>query len=77
MQWEGEGITVVKIQNGNKYGRFTPLSWKIEGCWQKDPNLRRIVCNFNLRDNYNHAFDFHNNKLSYFGGYTLNLLIKI
>ena len=78
----GESITVVKVLNGSKCGGFTPLSWKTEGCWQKDPSLRSFVCNldnktkFNLRDNYNHALDFHNNKLSCFGGYTLQLTDK-
>lgn len=78
----GASITVVKVLNGSKCGGFTPLSWKTEGCWQKDPSLRSFVCNldnktkFNLRDNYNHALDFHNNKLSCFGGYTLQLTDK-
>jgi len=76
---KGETITVVKVLNGSKCGGFTPLSWKTEGCWQKDPSLRSFVCNldnktkFNLRENYNHALDFHSNKLSCFGGYTLQL----
>lgn len=79
---KGASITVVKVLNGSKCGGFTPLSWKTEGCWQKDPSLRSFVCNldnktkFNLRDNYNHALDFHNNKLSCFGGYTLQLTDK-
>ena len=76
---KGETITVVKVLNGSKCGGFTPLSWKTEGCWQKDPSLRSFVCNldnktkFNLRENYNHALDFHSSKLSCFGGYTLQL----
>ena len=80
---KGASITVVKVLNGSKCGGFTPLSWKTEGCWQKDPSLRSFVCNldnktkFNLRENYNHALDFHNNKLSCFGGYTLQLTDKI
>lgn len=79
---KGASITVVKVLNGSKCGGFTPLSWKTEGCWQKDPSLRSFVCNldnktkFNLRDNYNHALDFHNYKLSCFGGYTLQLTDK-
>lgn len=79
---KGASITVVKVLNGSKCGGFTPLSWKTEGCWQKDPSLRSFVCNldnktkFNLRENYNHALDFHNNKLSCFGGYTLQLTDK-
>jgi len=79
---KGASITVVKVLNGSKCGGFTPLSWKTEGCWQKDPSLRSFVCNldnktkFNLRDNYNHALDFHNYKLSCFGGYTLQLSDK-
>ena len=79
---KGASITVVKVLNGSKCGGFTPLSWKTEGCWQKDPSLRSFVCNldnktkFNLRENYNHALDFHNNKLSCFGGYTLQLTEK-
>lgn len=79
---KGASITVVKVLNGSKCGGFTPLSWKTEGCWQKDPSLRSFVCNldnktkFNLRDNYNHALDFHSNKLSCFGGYTLQLTDK-
>lgn len=76
---KGASITVVKVLNGSKCGGFTPLSWKTNGCWQKDPSLRSFVCNldnktkFNLRENYNHALDFHDNKLSCFGGYTLQL----
>ena len=76
---KGPSITVVKVLNGSKCGGFTPLSWKTNGCWQKDPSLRSFVCNldnktkFNLRENYNHALDFHDNKLSCFGGYTLQL----
>jgi WD40 repeat protein len=79
---KGASITVVKVLNGSKCGGFTPLSWKTEGCWQKDPSLRSFVCNldnktkFNLRENYSHALDFHNNKLSCFGGYTLQLTDK-
>ena len=79
---KGASITVVKVLNGSKCGGFTPLSWKTEGCWQKDPSLRSFVCNldnktkFNLRENYNHALDFHNDKLSCFGGYTLQLTDK-
>lgn len=79
---KGASITVVKVLNGSKCGGFTPLSWKTEGCWQKDPSLRSFVCNldnktkFNLRDNYNHALDFHDSKLSCFGGYTLQLTDK-
>ena len=54
---KGASITVVKVLNGSKCGGFTPLSWKTEGCWQKDPSLRSFVCNldnktkFNLREN--------------------------
>ena len=76
---KGASITVVKVLNGSKCGGFTPLSWKTNGCWQKDPSLRSFVCNldnktkFNLRENYNHALDFHGNKLSCFGGYALQL----
>lgn len=76
---KGASITVVKVLNGSKCGGFTPLSWKTNGCWQKDPSLRSFVCNldnktkFNLRENYNHALDFHENKLSCFGGYALQL----
>ena len=76
---KGASITVVKVLNGSKCGGFTPLSWKTNGCWQKDPSLRSFVCNldnktkFNLRENYNHALDFHDSKLSCFGGYTLQL----
>lgn len=76
---KGPSITVVKVLNGSKCGGFTPLSWKTNGCWQKDPSLRSFVCNldnktkFNLRENYNHALDFHENKLSCFGGYALQL----
>ena len=76
---KGPSITVVKVLNGSKCGGFTPLSWKTNGCWQKDPSLRSFVCNldnktkFNLRENYNHALDFHGNKLSCFGGYALQL----
>ena len=79
---KGATITVVKVLNGSKYGGYTPLSWKRDCCWQKDPSLRSSVCNldnktkFNLRENYNHALDFHDNKLSYFGGYTLQLTDK-
>ena len=79
---KGASITVVKVLNGSKCGGFTPLSWKTNGCWQKDPSLRSFVCNltsktkFNLRDNYNHALDFHDGKLSCFGGYTLQLTDK-
>ena len=79
---KGASITVVKVLNGSKCGGFTPLSWKTEGCWQKDPSLRSFVCNldnktkYNLRENYSHALDFHNNKLSCFGGYTLQLTDK-
>ena len=76
---KGASITVVKVLNGSKCGGFTPLSWKTNGCWQKDPSLRSFVCNldnktkFNLRENYNHALDFHENKLSCFGGYAIQL----
>ena len=76
---KGASITVVKVLNGSKCGGFTPLSWKTNGCWQKDPSLRSFVCNldnktkFNLRENYNHALDFHGNKLSCFGRYALQL----
>ena len=79
---KGATITVVKVLNGSKCGGYTPLSWKRDGCWQKDPSLRSFVCNldnktkFNLRENYNHALDFHDNKLSCFGGYTLQLTDK-
>ncbi len=79
---KGATITVVKVLNGSKCGGYTPLSWKINGCWQKDPSLRSFVCNldnktkFNLRENYNHALDFHDSKLSCFGGYTLQLTDK-
>ena len=79
---KGATITVVKVLNGSKCGGYTPLSWKRDGCWQNDPSLRSFVCNldnktkFNLRENYNHALDFHDNKLSYFGGYTLQLTDK-
>ena len=79
---KGASITVVKVLNGSKCGGFTPLSWKTDGCWQKDPSLRSFVCNldnktkFNLRENYNHALDFHDSKLSCFGGYTLQLADK-
>ena len=79
---KGASITVVKVLNGSKCGGFTPLSWKTNGCWQKDPSLRSFVCNldnktkFNLRENYNHALDFHDGKLSCFGGYTLQLTDK-
>ena len=76
---KGETVTVVKILNGSKCGGFTPISWQKTGCWQKDPSLRSFVFNldnkrrFNLRQNYNYALDFHDNKLSCFGGYTLQL----
>lgn len=76
---KGATITVVKVLNGSQCGGYTPLSWKKGGCWQKDPSLRSFVCNldnktkFNLRENYDHALDFHDNKLSCFGGYTLQL----
>ncbi len=79
---KGATITVVKVLNGSKYGGYTPLSWKRDGCWQKNPSLRSFVCNldnktkFNLRENYNHALDFHDSKLSCFGGYTLQLTDK-
>ena len=76
---KGPTITVVKVLNGSKCGGFTPISWKKDGCWQKDDSKRSFVFNldnktkFNLRDNYNHALDFHDSKLSCFGGYTLQL----
>lgn len=79
---KGETITVVKIVKGSKCGGFTPISWQKDGCWQKDPSLRSFVCNldnqqkFNLKKNYSHALDFHEGKLSCFGGYTLQLTDK-
>ena len=79
---KGATITVLKVLDGSQCGGYTPLSWKNDGCWQKDPSLRSFVCNldnktkFNLRENYNHALDFHANKLSCFGGYTLQLTDK-
>jgi hypothetical protein len=79
---KGATITVLKVLDGSQCGGYTPLSWKNDGCWQKDPSLRSFVCNldnktkFNLRENYDHALDFHKNKLSCFGGYTLELTDK-
>jgi hypothetical protein len=79
---KGPTITVVKVLNGSKCGGFTPVSWKKDGCWTKDPSLRSFLCNLNnktkfgLRQNYNHALDFHDSKLSCFGGYALQLTDK-
>lgn len=76
---KGPTITVVKVLNGSKCGGFTPISWKKDGCWQKDDSKRSFVFNleyktkFNLSDNYNYTLDFHDCKLNCFRGYTLKL----
>ena len=78
---KGTTITFVEV-NGSQCWGYTPFSWKKDGCWQNDPILRSFVFNldnktkFNLRENYNHALDFHDSKLSYFGKYTLQLTDK-
>ena len=79
---KGPTVTVCRALNGNKFGGYTPLSWKKDGCWQKDDSRKSFVFNldkkskFVLRSNYSHALDFHADKCSCFGGYTLELRDK-
>ena len=79
---KGPTVTVCRSVDGKKFGGYTPISWKTEGCWQKDDSRKSFVFNldrkkkFALRSDYNHALDFHANKLSCFGGYTMQLMDK-